>query len=235
MSNKDKELAKVDDTTTLAKSLTEFDPGASDELFDSSKISISMLTHVSVPSGLVTSFTVDDELVKELIGIVVSADETRVMFPPGSTVGSGEKPLCSAVKEYGKELTGVGLPGGLCSACEFSKFGSKGKGCACDERRELFIITADNTIPLRLSVPPTSLYNWNLHTFKLRQKKLNLFAVWTSFTITTKKGGAGSYGVIVPTFKEQLSDEELVKYAPIILQLRDLHLPQPKVEDVFEE
>lgn len=233
MSNKDKELAKVEEET----SLTTFDAGAADELLNVDNISLGMLTHVKCPTGGASSFTVDETLTKEIVGIVVSADTTRVMFPDNSVVGSGDPPQCSAVSQPGVALTGVGLPGGACGVCPMAQFGSKGKGCMCDERRELFVITKDNeVIPIRISIPPTSLANWNLHTFKLRQRKLNLFAVWTSFTIAMKKGRNGMYAVIVPTLKGELTQDELMEYGPTIKKLRTMHLPQPKsLEDVFED
>lgn len=213
-----------------------FDANAAEEVMPVSKIGLGMLTHVTVPAGGTPIFMVDEEAVKEIVGIVTSVDSTRTMFPPNSKPGDESKPLCSAVKLDGV-WNGVGIPGGNCLECAMAEFGSAGKGCACSERRELFIITENNpTIPLRLSLAPTSLANWNTYMTKLRMRSKNLWAVWTSFTIQIKNGANGSYGVIVPTLKKELSKEDIAEYGDTIMKLKDMHLPQPKpLEDVFED
>jgi hypothetical protein len=195
-----------------------------------------MLTHVTVPAGGTPIFMVDEEAAKEIVGIVTSCDSTRTMFPPSSKPGDESKPDCSAVMLDGV-WNGVGIPGGDCTKCPMAEFGSKGRGCACSERRELFIITEKNpSIPLRLSLAPTSLGNWSTYVTKLKMRNKNLWSVWTSFSIVVKNGANGSYGMIVPTMKAELSKEDIAKYGEAVIRLKDMHLPQPKpMEDVFED
>lgn len=239
MTNKDKELAKAAEAATPANVLGNMiDSAPAPELFNPADVTISMLTHVSAPTGNETKFKLDDALVSEIVGIIVSMDETQVMFGPDSVIGSGEKPLCSAVKQDGLPWHGVGIPGGDCTECEFKQFGSKGRGCACDHRRELFVITKEQpTVPIRISLSPTSQKNWTNYAFKLSGRGIKYpWQVWTSFTLTTAKGVAGMYGVIVPTMKAVLTQAELAEYGSTILQLQKMHLPQPaEMEDVFEE
>lgn len=235
-----KDLAKIETGEIIAaKSLQDMiDTAQPEQLFNPKDVTISMLTHVTAPTGGDMKFKLDDMLVPEITGIIVAMDETRVKFAPGSVIGSGEKPECSAVKQAGLPWNGIGLPGGNCTECPDAEFGSKGKGCACDHRRELFVITKDNpNIPIRISLSPTSQKMWTNFAFKLSGRGIKYpWQVWTTFTLTPAKGAAGVYGVIVPTMKAVLTKEELNEYGASIMALKDMHMPQPApLEDVFED
>jgi hypothetical protein len=67
----------------------------------------------------------------------------------------------------------VGDPGGKCADCPFAEYesattpdGKPGKGQACKEMKQLFILRGDSLLPQVVSLPPTSLkaarrfFNW---------------------------------------------------------------------------
>lgn len=64
--------------------------------------------------------------------------------------------------------TGYGTPGGACELCELNKYNtgtdSKGnatKGKACKNMRQLYVLQSGEYVPILLSLPPTSLRNFN--------------------------------------------------------------------------
>lgn len=66
-------------------------------------------------------------------------------------------PLCSAVNgQYG-----VGSPGGTCATCGMNVFGSGERGGkACKNMRVLYLLRSGETLPLQLTLAPTSLRPW---------------------------------------------------------------------------
>lgn len=81
--------------------------------------------------------------------------DTCAYWPEGSEYDDNVTPLCSSVD--GK--TGYGAPGGICATCALNQYGSveKGKGKACKNMRNLYILRSGEHMPMLLSLPPTSL------------------------------------------------------------------------------
>jgi hypothetical protein len=135
------------------------------------------LTRVPMPAAGSTTWEIPDkltgknEITAELVGTLAFWQAARVFWIPtedGSL--TGEPPDCSSAD--GKFPVSGGMyaldglnghlnPGGKCSTCPLSKFGSStrgsGKAPACAERRLLFVSRPGELLPMLVSAPPTSL------------------------------------------------------------------------------
>lgn len=125
---------------------------------------------VKIPSGGMIQFEVpgDDpenpDYVKYIEGVILYNHAASAYWSGGSEYDENTPPLCSSLD--GKQ--GVGTPGGVCAACPFNQYGtatdSKGnpaKGKACKNMRQLYILRSGEYMPIQLSLPPTSLSNFN--------------------------------------------------------------------------
>lgn len=56
---------------------------------------------------------------------------------------------------------GHGSPGGLCDACGYNRFGTRGKGKACKNMHMVYLLRSGEFMPLQISLPPTSIRPFN--------------------------------------------------------------------------
>ena len=116
---------------------------------------------VKIPGGGSLQFEIpsDDpenpDYTKYIEGVILYNHDTCAYWPEGSEYDDNVTPLCSSVD--GK--TGYGAPGGVCATCALNQYGSveKGKGKACKNMRNLYILRSGEHMPMLLSLPPTSL------------------------------------------------------------------------------
>ncbi|MCG8514524.1 MAG: hypothetical protein MI740_10310 [Halanaerobiales bacterium] len=99
------------------------------------------------------------EVLKEINGVLVHNHKTRGHWPKGS----GKVPECSSkdaitgtVSETGEKRKCAGCPYDQWRSTE-TDAGEKRKSKACKEMRRLFIDLKDYALPLMLSLPPTSI------------------------------------------------------------------------------
>ena len=105
---------------------------------------------INTPSGSV--------LRDHLYGVAVYIRNVRTYYK--SKAAGNKPPDC-----YSKDrTTGIGDPGGKCKECPFAQYesattadGQQGKGQACKESKQIFILTGGPGMPRMLSIPPTSL------------------------------------------------------------------------------
>ena len=130
--------------------------------FDLARITIasgSALWQVPTAKGIANAESIE--------GVVVFMRNTRAYYK--SKDAGSVPPDCSSTDL----INGVGTPGGKCAVCPFQVFGSAltpdakpGKGQACKEMKQLFILRGDSLLPQVVSLPPTSLgaarkfFNW---------------------------------------------------------------------------
>ena len=101
---------------------------------------------VKIPGGGSLQFEIpsDDpenpDYTKYIEGVILYNHDTCAYWPEGSEYDDNVTPLCSSVD--GK--TGYGAPGGVCATCALNQYGSveKGKGKACKNMRNLYILPA---------------------------------------------------------------------------------------------
>ena len=160
---------------------------------------------VKIPAGGVVQFEIpsDDpenpDYIKTLEGVILHHHASCAYWPEGSEYDDDATPLCSSVD--GK--VGVGEPGILCATCPMNQFGSgkEGRGKACKNMRQLYLLRSGDYMPMQVTLPPTSLSPFREfmnQAFVLRRR--------TSFSsvvqIGLKKASNGTNDYSVATFKK---------------------------------
>jgi hypothetical protein len=159
---------------------------------------------VKIPSGGVIQFEVpsDDpenpDYVKTLEGVILHHHAANAYWPEGSDPEDDTTPLCSSVD--GK--VGIGDPGLLCSTCPMNQFGTgkEGRGKACKNMRQLYLLRSGEFMPIQLSLSPTSLTPFREfmnQAFVLRRRT----SYGSVVQIGLKKANNGSQDYSVATFK----------------------------------
>lgn len=116
---------------------------------------------IKIPSGgnIVFEIPTDDpdnpNYEKTVEGVLIHHHDANAYWPEGSEYDENTAPLCSSVD--GKQ--GIGEPGGLCATCALNLYGSapEGRGKACKNMRMLYLLQSGESIPIQISLPPTSL------------------------------------------------------------------------------
>lgn len=111
---------------------------------------------VKIPGGGSLQFEIpsDDpenpDYTKYIEGVILYNHDTCAYWPEGSEYDDNVTPLCSSVD--GK--TGYGAPGGVCATCALNQYGSveKGKGKACKNMRNLYILRSGEHMPIDLQL-----------------------------------------------------------------------------------
>lgn len=123
--------------------------------------------------------------------VVVYSRDVRNYWKADAEDNSGAPPDCSSEDC----ITGHGTPGGPCAVCPMSQFGSssKGKGQACRQFKQLFVVRAGSTgiLPEVMMIPPTSLSAYRKYGVRLANEKLSVRRVITTVTLHKEKSGQG--------------------------------------------
>lgn len=177
------ELAKTD-TGNVGTALLENLGGQKITSFDFDRLSF--------PTAGATFWTIQNPLSgeavvkKEIVGVVIHHSTTRSYWK-GEFSGAGTQPDCSS----GDGISGQGAPGGYCAACLYNKFGSKNRGKACKENRELYILQEKTFLPIVLSIPPSSIKIFHDLCVHLGVSGIKLHESVVRFTLITDKNSDG--------------------------------------------
>jgi len=159
-----------------------------DEFFEDG-ISENDLHLIRLPTGGGQQWQMpDDSMVDAFEAVIIAVQNTRLYWADAFT-GGGMPPDCSS--RDGK--MGVGTPGGYCSACEFSQWGS-GKnnfGTACQQRQVVYILLPGETLPARLGLSVTSFTALRRYKINLLTKRLPLWGVVTRVSLERTKNKQG--------------------------------------------
>lgn len=114
----------------------------------------------------------------------VSLDDSTETTPP------------NCVSEDG--LMGTGTPGGPCRVCPLNAFesASKGKGKACKDKVDLFLLTKTGIMPMIIQVPPTSLKNLKQYGMILMDGGKAIGDVLTKFYLTPENKSGKKTAII---------------------------------------
>lgn len=160
---------------------------------------------IKIPAGGMVQFEMpsDDpenpDYIKTVEGVILFHHASCAYWPEGSEYDDDATPLCSSVD--GK--VGIGSPGILCATCPLNQYGSgkDGRGKACKNMRQLYLLRSGEYMPLQVTLPPTSLSPFREfmnRAFVLRRR--------TSFSaviqIGLKKASNGTNDYSVATFKK---------------------------------
>jgi len=189
------------------------------------------LDRIKVPAGGATSWEITtlkgEESVKAIEGIILIADDNRVLYKSAYT-GENDPPDCFSPDGE----IGFGDPGGPCATCPLSQWGSaeNGRGQACNLRKLMLILRPDSLLPVIISAPTGSVKPITDYMKRITSAGLPHYAVVSSLGLSKKKSGEGiTYAAIEPVFVRELADEEIEK----VLEYR--HQVVPAFEQAAKE
>jgi len=182
------------------------------------------LDRVKIPAGGATSFEVPaldgEESVKEIEGIIIFWKGTRAYWPEKFN-GENNPPQCSSIDGE----VGQGTPGGYCAKCPLSQFGSaeNGKGQACKQMRQLFIVRETDILPLVLVLPPTSIKPAKQYFMRLASKGVKYTHVVTRIGLEKAKNNGGiTYSKVGFSLVNQLDPQTCKKIDAFTENIRPL-------------
>jgi hypothetical protein len=144
-----------------------------------------------MPAGGGTAWsisTVDgDEPAKAISCVIIAHRQVRV-FWKGEYEGAKTPPDCFS----DDALHGIGDPGIECQVCPNAQFSSgKGKSQACQLKRMVFFLRADQMLPGYITLPPTSQVEGKSYITKLMALGLMPWDVLTEISLVKAKSDAG--------------------------------------------
>ncbi len=142
-------------------------------------------------------------------GVIVLARDTRAYYSqPISETGGSRPPDCWSADA----VTGSGKPGGACLACPLALWDSApgGRGQACKQIKQLFVLRGSLLLPEVVTLPPTSLKAAKQYLLKLTSQGVPYYAVVTRIGLERTKNSQGiAYSRAVLGFVRRLAAEEV--------------------------
>ena len=119
------------------------------------------LRRIKIPSGGALQFEIpgdnpeEPDYTKFIEGVILHSHNANAYWPGGEYDEDMAKPLCSS----SDGVTGFGEPGGACALCDLNQWGTgaNGKGKACKNMRQLYILQSGEYMPIQLTLSPTSI------------------------------------------------------------------------------
>jgi hypothetical protein len=173
------------------------------------------LDRVKIPSGGITKWMVDTldgtDAVDELEGIIVHWATRRSYWKQRTPDGS--PPDCSSPDG----LVGHGNPGVQCHDCAFNSFGTAvnekgepGRGKACKEFRQLFILKPDSLLPFVVNASPGSLKSVDTYFNRLLGAGIKSTALVTRLGLTKERSKDGTdFAMIKPSAGLRLAPDAI--------------------------
>ena len=146
----------------LLPAMVEGDFSSEEIAEDADGLQMMSFQRVKIPAGGQLQFEIPTEdpdnpdYARTLEGVILYNHAACTLWPEGSEYDEDTKPLCSSVD--GK--TGIGEPGGACATCPMNEYGSArdgGRGKACKNMRDIYLLRSGEYMPLLISLPPTSM------------------------------------------------------------------------------
>lgn len=194
---------------------------------------------IKIPSGGGIAFEIpsDDpdnpDIEKALVGIIVDHYPANVLFD-GKYDGEKKIPICSSIGgKVGVVLaTGEQRP---CNSCDYNEYGSAedGRGKACKNSHNVYLLRESELYPLLLTLPPTSLKPFNAYmTKRVVGKGLLSSAVLTKITLKKEKSADGiDYAQAQFAVERILTDEERTTAKEYARNIKDITRQQPIIQE----
>ncbi len=203
-------------------------------------VSTSDLFRVKIPSGGGIAWEIEDENgepmpVKEISGVILAHQDVRAYYDVPFDKKKADEisdPPCTSQDG----IVGIGNPGGDCSACPLSQWGSrddgKGRGQACALRKLMVILPEDQMLPSLISIPPASLKNAKRHMAAMASRGLFHYQVVTRLTLKKVQNQGGiDYSEVQFGSQRILSSDEVAT----ILGYKDALMPAFKRAKIDQE
>lgn len=194
------------------------------------------LTRIRIPSGGGTAFEIpskigeEDEVVKAIQGVMLFTKTSRAYWK-AKYAGGSEPPDCSSANgvtaqarvdlDTGKSME---IPADhdettghlLCDTCQFNQWGTatdengtRTRGKACREARQVFILTPKRLLPVVIALPPTSLQSFKHYLLGLGEVGKNWHHVVTSVSLEKVSGSGPDYSMAKFAVGEALDEEQV--------------------------
>ena len=146
--------------------------------------------------------------------------------------GASDPPDCSSFD--GK--TGIDRETGevkSCRDCDLNQFGSGNNGGkACKTKRRLFLLLENNSLPVILTLPTTSLGDYSKFITRIVGKRKKSYHFVTKFTLKKDQNAGGiTYSKVVPAIERELTDEELQVILPYVSQVKAIAMSMKNAEE----
>ena len=171
------------------------------------------LPRIKIPAGGGLQWPVpslEGETMESVIeGVIVLARDTRAYYSqPLSEGGGNQPPDCFSADG----TTGAGKPGGTCMTCPLAQYGSApgGRGQACKQIKQVFVLRGSLLLPEVISLPPTSLKAAKQYLLKLTSQGIPYYSVVTRVGLERTKNKQGiAYSRTTFTFVRRLTPDEV--------------------------
>ncbi|HZP39836.1 MAG TPA: hypothetical protein VFE48_25470 [Methylomirabilota bacterium] len=186
----------------------------------------------------VPTATGEPEATKAIEGVVVYKMPVRAYWPVGAEVGNNP-PTCRSRDAIVPDEDSPEPQAKRCAECPYSRFGSgkDGRGQACKQRLNTFVLLTGESLPTLISLPPTALRPFGEYAVQLRKANLPLVSVTTIFGLQDAKSSGGiSYKGIALKVGRRLSFAEM-KAARAVREAFESAMAQRgiQVEEATEE
>jgi len=217
-------IKKVETFLALQSDATDV-LGAIKENIGNDRITDRDLDRITVPLGGGLNWTIPtlegEDSAKTLDGIIVHWTAPRAHWATGLEVGGNTPPDCSS---HDGE-TGYGEPGGECFSCPLNQWGSAegGTGKACKEKRMLFLLRANDLLPVVIQAPSTSIQPMKKYLLRLASQGLPYWSVMTKLSLEKAQSSTGiAFGRISPKSSGPVPEEQRAKLAEYVNAIKPI-------------
>ena len=169
------------------------------------------LDRITVPLGGGLNWTVPtlegEDSAKTLDGIIVHWTAPRAYWKTSMEAGGNTPPDCAS----NDGENGYGTPGGECFSCPLNQWGSieGGTGKACKEKRMLFLLRANDLLPIVVQAPSTSIQPMKKYLLRLASQGLPYWSVMTKLSLEKANSASGiSFSRISPKSSGPVPEEQ---------------------------
>lgn len=160
------------------------------------QLDLLQLPRVTTPAAGATTWTIptlDGTTTSDtIVGVILHVQSVRVYW--SSRLGEGDPfPSCTSADA----IRGVGNPGGMCSECPLTDWGSnKLRGAdsnaqACSEQRAILLLEPGHVLPTIVRVPPSAIGIINSYTTRLAAVGFLIYDVVTQIGLKPAKNRSG--------------------------------------------
>ena len=183
-------------------------------------------------------FKEGEEKFPEFEGYILHYQRANVYWEKDvSETGGGTAPDCASIDGI-KPTQGENIQSDSCLNCPKNQWGSDpktGKGKACKNIIRMHILRDGDLLPIRLTIPPTSLKVVDEYMTYLTNKGLPYQIVKTKFSLEPAKGAGMEYSKLKLTAGEFLKNkEDMLKLKSIIDKFKQSFGEQIESEEYVE-
>ena len=162
---------------------------------------------IKVASGGLTALEVTEpgedegDVVKAVEGVILTSSRVNAYWAAAMGSSEDKAPNCSSQDG----VTGINRETGealACATCHYNQFGTdaNGRGKACKNMRQVFMLRPGDMLPLRFDVPPSGLQAFDNYRTRLMLKGKSSNAVLTRIA-TTKRTNKDGTDYSAPVFE----------------------------------